>query len=229
MNKSTNKSFNRKLVIVSLIIISLTLVGNTTMANATSRFKNIDKHSGAFNNRINALWTTKDEEEEWANSYRKAIYSNSDGHIFVLNAKVVDGMDGEDQQYITIDEYDSSVSYLASKIVLLPYSQWGGFYNCEEEGNFYVVVGQNNEEEDEKKVIYSVIKYDSEWKEIKRVNITGKQSKTAIPFVLGKCNISYNKGILTVEDYRRAYKRLESNNKGEVVRFNINTSTMKVQ
>lgn len=225
MNKSINKSLNRKLMIVSLIIISLTLISNTTTANATPRFKNFDKHPGDFSK----IWPTKDEVGEWANPDKKAIYSNSDGHLFVLNAKVVEGTNGEEQQYMTIDEYDNSVSYLSSKIVLLPYSQWGGFYNCEEDGNFYVVVGQNNEEEDDKKVVYSVIKYNSEWKEIKKVNITGKESKTVMPFKDEKVNISYNNGILTIEDYRKAYSRLGSNNNEEVLRFNINAVTMKIQ
>lgn len=229
MNKSINKSLKKKLMIVSLIIMGLTLISNTTRANATPRFKNVDNHFKYFGKKINELWTIKDDGSEWANPDKKAIYSNEDGHIFVLNAKVVEGADGEEQQYMTIDEYDNSVSYLSSKIVLLPYSQWGGFYNCEEERTFYVVVGQNNEEEDDKKVVYTVIKYNSEWKEIKRLDITGKESKTVMPFKYENCNISYLNGILTIEDYRKAYSRFESNNNEEVVRFNINTSTMKVE
>lgn len=229
MNKCIKKSLNIKLMIVSLIIISLTLISDTTIVNANPIFKSLSKYSGTITRDINEIGPIKHESGfDWSDPDKKAIYSNLDGHIFELNAKVVDGKNGEEQQYITIDEYDSSIAYLSSKIVLLPYSKWGGFYNCED-GNFYVVVGQNNTEEDDKKVVYSVIKYNSEWKEIKRVNITGKESKTLIPFVLGRSNISFNSGRLVIEDVRKPYSKLNLNNNEEAFKFSINTSTMKME
>lgn len=229
MNRVIKESLAKKLMIVALTIVSLTLISNATILNAAPVFKNSDKPPRVSNREMIEKQPIKsDSDLDWSNPDKGAIYGKANGHIFILNAKIAYEKNGEAQQYITIDEYDSSVSYLASKIVILPYSSWGGFYNCED-GNFYVVVGQDNEEEDDNKVVYAIIKFDSEWKEVKRVNITGKESKTVIPFKSGNCSISFNKGILTVEDFREAYKKMGFNNNESEISFRINTLNMKVE
>lgn len=227
MNKYIKKLLNKNLIIGFFMIFVLNV--NTMAVNAIPNLKKCDKYLIGYQNKINELVPLNDDIGlEWSNPNRKAIYSNSDGHIFVLDAKVVYGKDGEEQQYITVDEYDSLFSYLSGKIVLLPYNCWGGVYNCED-GNFYVVIGQNNKEQDDSKIVYSVIKYNSEWKEIKRVNITGKESETEMPFISGKCDISFNNSILTVRDLRKAYTKLSLNKGEEEFSFSINTMDMKIQ
>lgn len=229
MNRVIKKSLNKKLMILSLIVVNLTLISNVTIVSATHVLNNPTKYEKVSSHEISEIgYINAEIGLDWSNPDKGAIYGKDDGHICILNAKVAHEKNGEAQQYITIDEYDSSVSYLSSKIVILPYSSWGGFYNCED-GNFYVVVGQDNEEEDDNKVVYSIIKFNPEWKEVKRVNITGKQSKTVVPFKSGNCNISFNNGVLTVGDFREVYKKMGLNNNEGEISFRINTSNMKVE
>lgn len=131
--------------------------------------------------------------------------------------------DGRQQLNVTI--YNQSYQFVESKVIELPYTQWGGIYKGTD-GYYYVAVGQTNKEESDTKIVYSIIKYDGEFKELARCNIIGSQCNTTIPFYAGNCSMDMSGTTLVIHTCRERYMTEDGLNHQSNITFVIDTTTM---
>ncbi len=122
--------------------------------------------------------------------------------------------------------YNHKFNYLSQKTVKLPYTEWGGFFQGED-GYYYVAVGQKNTEEDNKKTVFSILKLDTDFKEVGRCNITGGECSTITPYAVGFARMTMDGTTLIVHTDRERYTTKDGLNHQSNLTFMINTTTMK--
>lgn len=121
--------------------------------------------------------------------------------------------------------YNKNLTYISKKTIALPYTRWGGLYQGED-GNYYVAVGQENEEENDSKIVFSIIKMDGNFKEIGRCDITGKESNTTVPYIVGCARMTMDGTTLIVHTDRERYTSDDGLNHQSNITFMIDSTTM---
>ncbi len=156
-------------------------------------------------------------------------WSNADNtYIIKLNDQIclLNHISKDTSQSIEVYFYDQKLNYLKQKTMELPYTEWGGFYQGED-GYYYAAVGQTNEEQDDSKTVFSIIKMDSDFKEIGRCNITGAECSTRIPYDVGFARMTMDGTTLIVHTDRERYTSSDGLNHQSNITFVIDTTTMK--
>jgi len=132
----------------------------------------------------------------------------------------------DSSQRLELTFYDKNLTYLDMKIIPLPYTEWGGLYQGEDD-NYYAAVGQNNKEENDSKIVYSIIKMDGTFKEVGRCNITGNESYTTIPYDVGFARMTMDGTTLIVHTDRERYTSSDGKNHQSNITFMIDSTTME--
>lgn len=130
-------------------------------------------------------------------------------------------------QKIELHVYDKDLKHVSEKSIALPYTEWGGFYQGED-GNYYAAIGQKNTEQDNSKIVFCIIKYDSNFNELARCNITGGESITRVPYDVGIARMTMNGSTLIVHTDRERYTTPKDGlNHQSNITLMIDTTTMK--
>lgn len=133
----------------------------------------------------------------------------------------------EDTQNLEITFYDDQFKYVKTKTFPMPYPEWGGIHQGED-GNYYIVVGQKDYEEDNYKTVYCILKYNSDFKEIGRCNVTGGVSYTISPFNLATARMTMSGNTLIVHTDRLRYTSKDQLNHQSNLTLFVDTSDMKL-
>lgn len=96
---------------------------------------------------------------------------------------------------IKIYEVNQNGTIKGVKSFINEFNCFGGFVK-DADGNYYLLFGGDES------LGYILIKYDSNCKEIKRLEISKEESDTVVPFDLGTCAIIENNGMIAVLDGR---------------------------
>lgn len=131
--------------------------------------------------------------------------------------------DGSQKQKLKIAEMTPEGKQIITslKTVELPYSLWGGEVYKGGDGCYYIAVGEdctNNEN----LTGYCFIKYDSNWNEMGRYEVSGKESGTKIPFDAGSCDMILSGSNLYVNTCKLAPNGHQGSH-----RFVIQSATME--
>lgn len=131
--------------------------------------------------------------------------------------------DGSEKQKLKITEITPEGKQIITslKTVELPYSLWGGEVYKGGDGCYYIAVGEdctNNEN----LIAYCFIKYDSNWNEMGRYEVSGKESGTKIPFRAGSCDMILSGSHLYVNTCKQAPNGHQGSH-----RFVIQSATME--
>ncbi len=179
---------------------------------------------------MDTMYAEKFDQYVGTSNYGKGInYSGADNtYLFQLPNDLIGvftRIAAEGSQKLELTTYDKNLKYLNKISIPLPYSEWGGFYQGED-GNYYAAVGQRNEEENDAKIVYSIIKMDSSFREVGRCNITGKESKATIPYDAGFARMAMDGTTLIVHTDRERYVTKDGLNHQSNITFMIDSSTM---
>lgn len=128
-------------------------------------------------------------------------------------------------QTMELNIYDEKLKHLSKKTIALPYTELGGFYQGED-GNYYAATGQLNEEQNNAKTVFSIIKYDNDFKELGRCNITGGESATIEPYTSATTRMTMSGTTLFVHSARTRYTDRDGLNHQSNISFFIDTTTM---
>lgn len=158
-------------------------------------------------------------------------YSNTDNtYIFELANKqigVFKRISTGNSQSLQLTLYDRDFNYLSQKDIKLPYTEWGGFHQGED-GNYYAAVGQKNKNEDNTKVVFSILKLNSDFVETGRCNITGGECNTIAPYAAGCARMTMSGTTLIVHTDRLRYKSSDDGkNHQSNISFFVDSATMQ--
>lgn len=160
--------------------------------------------------------------ERYSGADKSYIYKLVNDQIGVFNRVLTKG-----SQKIELHIYDKDMKHIRENTIALPYTEWGGFYQGED-GNYYAAVGQENTEQDNSKIVFCIIKFDSNFKELARCNITGGESITRIPYEIGFARMTMNGNTLIVHTDRERYTTPKDGlNHQSNITLMIDTTTMK--
>jgi hypothetical protein len=120
--------------------------------------------------------------------------------------------------------YNKEYKVVDTRAVALPYTSWGGII-LGEDGCYYVAVGQSNIEESDTKVVFAIIKYDLDFKELDRCDISDCYS--SIPFYASNCSMAMKDSTLVVYTARGRYKDEGGVTHQSNIALVIDTNTMK--
>ena len=120
--------------------------------------------------------------------------------------------------------YNKFFEVVETKSITLPYTSWGGLI-LGTDGCYYVAVGQDNEEELDTKVVFSIIKYDEDFKELGRCDISN--CYTSVPFYGSNCSMAMKGNMLVLYTARGRYKAADGLHHQSNIAFSIDTTTMK--
>ena len=159
-----------------------------------------------------------------------ARYSNTDNtYIFELANKqigVFKRISTQNSQSLQLTLYGQEFNYLSQKNIKLPYTEWGGFHQGED-GNYYAAVGQENENEDNTKVVFTILKLDSNFVETARCNITGAECNTREPYAAGCARMTMSGTTLIVHTDRLRYKSSDGKIHQSNISFFVDSATMQ--
>jgi hypothetical protein len=127
-------------------------------------------------------------------------------------------------QKLEVIIYNKEYKVIDTKSLALPYTDWGGII-LGTDGCYYVAVGQNNYEESNTKVVFSILKYDREFKELGRCNIS--DCDTAIAFYASNSSMAMNGTTLVLYTAKGGYKDASGLLHQSSIAFIIDTATMK--
>lgn len=134
-------------------------------------------------------------------------YSSVDDTVLIVlpdnKLGVFNYIESEDSQKLNAFIYNQKYEVVATKSVELPYTDWGGI-TLGADGCYYVAVGQSNYEESDSKIVFAIIKYDKDFNELGRCNIS--DCYTVLPFYGSNCSMATSGNTLVLYTARGRYK-----------------------
>lgn len=113
--------------------------------------------------------------------------------------------------YVVLTTYPSNHSQIATVTLKNPLEIFGGF-TYGSDGNYYAVYGKNNTSENDNQEVYRVVKYDSQFNEVKSFSVNGADSSTVNPFSSGSADLMEVNGTLVVHASRKRYTSSDGSN-----------------
>lgn len=159
--------------------------------------------------------------DNWSNADNTYIYQINNNRIGVFHR-----LSDKNGQYLKLYEYSEDFQYISEKSIELPYTEWGGFYQGED-GNYYAAVGQQNTEQDNSKIVFSIIKLNSDFEEVARCNISGAECSTRIPYDVGFARMTMDGSTLIVHTDRERYTSADGKNHQSNITLIIDTTIMR--
>ncbi len=126
---------------------------------------------------------------------------------------------------VTIYHFDTQLNPLGKTDITGELPVFGGFHQSED-GFYYIAYGKHNLQELEGQVVYSIVKYDAEWKKVGQADI--RDVYTAIPYDGSNVTMESRDGKLVVHSARTRYTSEDGKRHQSNITFQIRTSDMEV-
>ncbi|EMT45376.1 copper amine oxidase N-terminal domain-containing protein [Anoxybacillus flavithermus] len=148
-------------------------------------------------------------------------FTVSNRYMFADQGKIhiLESYDGR----LYIHHFDPTFRSHQQTVVPMDLPLFGGFHVADD-GYYYVVYGANNDSESNSKDVFSVVKYNKEWKEVEKLRIRGVY--VTQPFRASNLEMDSRNGVLAIHTARLRYTSEDGLRHQSNISFLIDTKTM---
>ncbi|WP_461202023.1 copper amine oxidase N-terminal domain-containing protein [Anoxybacillus sp. TBDG-1] len=156
------------------------------------------------------------------NDYRYGNYFEvANRYMFADQGKIhiLESYDGK----LYIHHFDPMFRSHQQTVIPMNLPIFGGFH-ASDDGYYYVVYGANNNNESNSKDVFSIVKYNKEWKEVGKLRI--RDVYVTQPFHASNLEMDSRNGILAIHTARLRYTSEDGKRHQSNISFLVDTKTM---